>query len=113
MAHIRPILNSILVRPLAPDGQHQLYHGLIHLPGVADKGTQKGVVIAVGSGHRRNNSPVVDPLLVKPGDVVVFPPLGLLIRSNFAEWHPVGEDGEKLLLMPEEHVMAVLEPQNS
>jgi len=71
--------------------------GGIVLPDTAKDKPQKGEVIAIGSGHVKNDGTRV-PLTVKEGDSVIFSPYG-------GEEITVGED--EYLLLRESDILAV------
>ena len=71
--------------------------GGIVLPDTAKDKPQKGEVIAIGSGHVKNDGTRV-PLTVKEGDSVIFSPYG-------GDEITVGE--EEYLLLRESEILAV------
>ena len=71
--------------------------GGIVLPDTAKDKPQKGEVIAIGSGHVKNDGTRV-PLTVKEGDNVIFTPYG-------GDEITVGE--EEYLLLRESEILAV------
>lgn len=101
----QPLLNKIIVRP-DPVPEERTAGGL-YLPQQGQREAQTGTVVAVGSGHRLKDG-TIQPLLVKPGDRIAFSyNIRKLVRSHFADLYET-EDAEKVMFMPEEHVLAVL-----
>jgi len=80
-------------------------HGALHIPDNAPESSRTsghaafGTVLKTGEGHRRKNGSI-QPLDVKPGDRIAY-------HRNAGERHLI--EGETVLLIPEEHVLGVLE----
>ncbi len=91
----RPLHDRLLVRRLLEEEEF----GGIVIPDTAKEKPQKGVVLAVGSGHRLSSGAVV-PLDVREGDQILF--------GKFAGTDIV-VDGEELLVLKENEILAVLE----
>jgi chaperonin GroES len=74
--------------------------GGIFLPETAKEKSQEGVVVAVGPGRTLDNGTVV-PVSVKPGEHILYS------KYSGSEME-VG--GEKLLIISDKDVLAVVEP---
>lgn len=101
---LKPLFNQVLIRPLPPEDQA----GRIVVPEVARERPNRGVVVAVGDGHKwiprewsQSPTPVKysSPLPVEIGDVVLY--------ERGGEDHRF--DGELLHVTPIEHVLGVVE----
>ena len=92
---LRPLHDRVLVKRLA-EGDDK--HGSIIIPDTAKEKPQEGKVIAVGQGRLTDDGKKI-PLDVKAGDRVLF---GKYSGSE------VKVDGEELLIMKEEDILAVL-----
>jgi chaperonin GroES len=90
----RPLHDRLVVRRLE-DGE-QVVGGII-IPDSAKEKPQRGTVIAVGSGTVKDDGTRI-PLDVKPGDLVLF--------GKYAS-QEITLDGEQLLIMRENEVLAV------
>ena len=93
---IRPLHDSVVVRRLE---EERTTAGGIVLPESATEKPMEGVVISVGNGKISENGDV-RPLDVKAGDKVLFG------KYSGTE---VKIDGEELLVMREDDIMAVVE----
>ena len=93
---IRPLHDRLIVRRL--DEGEQKVGGII-IPDSAKEKPQQGTVIAVGSGTVRDDGTRV-PLDVKPGDLILF--------GKYAS-QEITLDGEPLLIMRENEVLAVIQ----
>jgi chaperonin GroES len=93
---IRPLNDRIIVRRLDEGEQ---YIGGILIPDTAKEKPQRGKVIAAGKGKVNDDGKRV-PLDVKPGDLILF---GKYTSQE------VRLDGEDLLVMREDEVLAVLD----
>lgn len=93
---MRPIGNRVVVRRDEPEGKSA---GGILLPDVAKNRPMRGTVVAVGPGRMRDDGSVT-PMQLAAGDRVLF--------TNYTG-SEVEVDGEKLLVMVEEDVLAVVE----
>jgi chaperonin GroES len=94
---IRPVGAKVLIKR---DESKDKSEGGIFIPEQAQEKSQRGEVLAVGSGYRNEhgNFIVAD---VKPGDVVLFNKYG------GAE---VVVDGERLMLIHPDEIIGVIEP---
>ena len=93
---IRPLHDRVVVRRL---GQEVTSPGGIVIPDSAKEKPSEGEVLSVGNGKINENGDV-RPLDVKPGDKVLFG------KYSGTE---VKIDGEELLVMREDDIMAVIE----
>jgi chaperonin GroES len=93
---IRPLHDRVVVRRL---DEEKTTAGGIVLPDSATEKPMEGEVISVGNGKITENGDV-RPLDVKPGDKVLFG------KYSGTE---VKVDGEELLVMREDDIMAVVE----
>jgi chaperonin GroES len=89
--------DRITVRPIQPTLSTEIEG--FEVVGESKKSATEGIVVGVGQGRMMGSTLV--PLLVKPGDHVLYQGA-----------HPieVDIDGEELLVMSEGEVLAVLEP---
>ena len=94
--NIRPLHDRVIVRRL--EEERSTAAGIV-IPDSATEKPNRGKVIAVGKG-KANDKGEVRPMDVKVGDVVLF---GQYAGSK------VKIDGEELLVMSEDDLMAVLE----
>ena len=94
--NIRPLHDRVLVRR---EEEETKTAGGIVLPGSAAEKPSRGVVIAAGKG-KVNEKGEVRPMDVKAGDKVIF---GQYAGST------VKVDGEELLIMSENEILAVIE----
>jgi chaperonin GroES len=93
---IRPLHDRVVVRRL--DEERTTAGGIV-LPDSATEKPMEGEVISVGNGKITESGDVL-PLDVKPGDKVLFG------KYSGTE---VKVDGEELLVMREDDIMAVVE----
>lgn len=93
---IKPLHDRVIVERVA--GEEKTAGGII-IPDTAKEKPQEGKVVAVGEGRRDKNGHRIEPE-VKKGDKVLFS------RWGGTE---VKIDGEELLIMKEEDILAVLE----
>ena len=93
---VRPLHDRIIVRRHEEGEQNS---GGIIIPDTAKENPQRGTVIAVGSGTVKDGGTRV-PLDVKAGDVILF---GKYTSQE------IKLDGEELLMMREDEVLAVVE----
>lgn len=92
---LKPLADRVLVRV---DEEETKTKGGILLPDTAQKKSQKGTVIAVGTGKLLDNGSRV-PFDVKVGDHVLF------AKYSGVD---VEEDGEKYLLLAERDILGIL-----
>ena len=94
---LRPLHDRVVIRR---SEEEKKTAGGIVLPGSAAEKANSGEVIAVGTGRVLDNGEV-HALAVKVGDKVVFDPYS----GNYT----VKVDGEDLLVMAENEILAVIE----
>ena len=92
----RPLHDRVVVRRIEEDEKTR---GGIIIPDTAKEKPQQGEIVAVGPGAPDDKGKV-QPLDVKPGDLVLF-----------GKWSgtEVKLDGEELLIMKESDILGVLE----
>jgi chaperonin GroES len=95
--NIRPLHDRIIVHRLE-EGEQQI--GGIIIPDTAKEKPQQGTVIAVGNGKAKDDGKRI-PLDVKAGDRILF--------GKYAG-QEVKLDGEEVLIMKEDDVLAVVSP---
>ncbi|MGQ9780384.1 MAG: co-chaperone GroES [Bacillota bacterium] len=93
---VQPIADRVLVRPLEMEERSK---GGVIIPDTAKEKPQMGEVLAVGPGKMQENGQRLAPE-VKKGDKVLY--------TSYAGTE-VKIDGEKLLLMRESDILAVVE----
>ena len=93
---LRPLHDRIIVRRHKEAEQQS---GGIIIPDTAKEKPQRGTVIAAGSGAVRDGGARV-PLDLKAGDVILF--------GKYTN-NAIKLDGEELLVMREDEVLAVIE----
>jgi len=93
---IRPLHDRIIVQRI--EEAEQRIGGII-IPDTAKEKPQQGKVIAVGGGKKKDDGKVV-PMDVKEGDVILF---------GKYSGQEIKIEGEEVLIMREEEVLAVLE----
>lgn len=96
MSKIRPLHEKVLVRRLE---EEEISKGGIVIPDSAKEKPAEGEIIAVGKG-RISDDGKVTPLDVKVGDKVLF--------SKYSGTE-IKVDGEELLIMGEDNILAVIE----
>ena len=94
--NIRPLQDRVIIKRME---EEKMFSGGIVIPDSATEKPIKGEVVAVGNGLVLDNAEV-RPLDLKVGDKVLFG------KYSGTE---VKLDGEELLVMKEDDVMAVLE----
>jgi chaperonin GroES len=93
--HVRPLHDRVVVRRLE-EGEQNI--GGIIIPDTAKEKPQRGKVIAIGDGKMNDDGKRV-PLDVKAGDLILF---GKYTSQE------ITLDGEELLIMREDEVLAVI-----
>lgn len=96
MAKLRPLSDKILVKRV--EAESKTKSGIV-LPDTAKEKPKRGKVLAVGDGRRLDNGERA-PFTVKKGDEVLF--------TSYAGTE-IKVDGEELLVMSEDDVLAVVE----
>ena len=94
--NVRPLHDRIIVHRLE-EGEQKI--GGIIIPDTAKEKPQQGKVIAVGNGKSKDDGKRV-PLDVKSGDRILF---------GKYSGQEIKLDGEELLIMREDEVLAVVE----
>ena len=92
---LKPLADKVIVKRLEAETKTK---GGIVLPDTAKEKPKRGKVLAVGEGRRLDSGELVKPS-VKPGDDVIF--------SSFAG-SEITVDGEELLIMGQEDILAVI-----
>jgi chaperonin GroES len=93
---LRPLHDRIIVKRL--DGEEKTAGGLF-IPDTAKEKPQRGEIIAAGNGKKSEDGKTL-PLDVKVGDLVLF--------GKYAGTE-IKVDGDELLMMREDDVLAVIE----
>lgn len=96
MAKLRPTFNNLLIRRAAAEDKTP---GGLYIPDKAQNKPHRGTVVAAGRGYVNDSGAFIETT-VKAGDVVLFG-AGLGVE--------VQVDGENLILVAEDGVMAVVE----
>ena len=96
MAKLRPLADKILVKRVEAESKTK---GGILLPDAAKEKPKRGKVVSVGSGRRNDKGEIV-ALTIKKGDEVLF--------TSYAGTE-IKLDGEEVMIMSEEDVLAVVE----
>ncbi len=96
MAKLRPLGDKILVKRV--EAETKTKSGIV-LPDSAKEKPKQGTVIAIGAGKRLDNG-TLSTFNVKKGDRILF--------TSYAGTE-VKIDGEELLIMSEDDVLAVVE----
>ncbi|HLV16625.1 MAG TPA: co-chaperone GroES [Pseudomonas sp.] len=94
---LRPLNDRVVIRRSEEESKTA---GGIVLPGSAAEKPNRGEVVAVGAGRILDNGDV-RPLTVKVGDKVVFGP--------YSGSNTIKVDGEELLVMSENEILAIIE----
>jgi chaperonin GroES len=93
---IQPLADRIVVKPL--EALEKTKGGIL-LPDTAKEKPQEGEVLAVGKG-KLSDSGTVQPLEVKVGDKILY--------GKYTGTEITTKDGEEVLIMREEDVLAIL-----
>ncbi|MBM3779499.1 MAG: co-chaperone GroES [Acidimicrobiia bacterium] len=93
---VRPLHDRIIVQRL-DEGEQKI--GGIIIPDTAKEKPQQGKVIAAGNGKQKDDGKRI-PLDVKEGDTILF---------GKYSGQEIKMDGEELLIMREDEVLAVIE----
>ena len=93
---IRPLYDRVVVRRIK-EGEKI---GLLYVPEQAKEKPAEGEVLAVGTGRSLSNTAALAPLDVKVGERVMF--------GKYAGTE-IEYDGEKLVMLREEEILAVIE----
>lgn len=92
---VRLLGDRVMVRPFSADGKTP---GGILLPDQAQRKPQRGEVVAVGRGRVREDGGT-EPMKVQAGDVIAYEGYGAT---------ELEVEGEKYIVLTEDHVVAVL-----
>lgn len=93
---IKPLGDRVVVKPLEAEAKTK---GGIVLPDTAKEKPQEGRVVAVGKGKVLENGTVQSPE-VKVGDKVLY--------GKYSGNEITTKDGEELLIMREEDILAII-----
>jgi chaperonin GroES len=93
---IKPLHDRVIVR--RSDAEEKTASGII-IPDTAKEKPQEGVVVAVGSGIRKEDGTVL-PLDVKENDKVLF--------GKYAGTE-IKIEGEELMMMKEDDILGIIE----
>jgi len=93
---LKPLADRIIVKPLAAEEKTK---GGIVLPDSAKEKPQEGKIVAVGQG-KVNDAGSLVALELKVGDKVLY--------GKYSGTEITSKDGEALLIMREEEVLAVI-----
>ena len=93
---IRPLLDRVVVK--RKEEERTTASGIV-IPDSAAEKPAEGVILAIGTGKKDDNGKSI-PLDVKVGDKVLFKSYG---------GTPVKVDGEELLVMTEDDILAIVE----
>ncbi len=94
--NLRPLQDRIIVKRME---EEQKTAGGLFIPETAKEKPQRGEIVAVGKGKKKEDGGVV-PLDIKAGDKVLF--------GKYAGTE-VKVDGEDYLMMREDDILAVIE----
>jgi chaperonin GroES len=95
MAKLRPLNDKIIVKRLKAESKTK---GGIVLPDTAKEKPKEGKVVALGKGRMLENGKRV-PFQVKAGDKIIF--------TSYAG-SEIKIDGEEMMIMSEEDVLAII-----
>jgi len=95
MAKVKPLGSRVLVKPLSTEEKTK---SGIYLPETAKEKPEEGEVLEVGEGKYIGEKMV--PLSVKKGDKIIFNKYGP---------DEIKVDGEELLIVKEEDILAIIE----
>lgn len=97
--NIRPLHDKVILKREEVETKSA---GGIVLTGSAAQKSTRGKVLAVGNGRTLDNGTVL-PLNVKVGDVVIFNEFGVKAEKI---------DGEEVLILSEDNILAIVEVKN-
>lgn len=92
---LKPLGSRVVIEP---QEQEEITSGGIVLPETAKEKPQKGTILSAGPGDRDDDGKYI-PLDVKEGDLVLF--------AKYAGTE-IKVDGEKLLIMKESDILAIV-----
>ena len=93
---IKPLADRVVVKPL--EAEEKTKGGLV-LPDTAKEKPQEGKIVAVGKGKVLENGQI-QPMELKVGDRILY--------GKYSGNEISTKDGDELLIMKEEDVLAVL-----
>ena len=93
---MKPLGDRVVIKPLEAEAKTK---GGIVLPDTAKEKPQEGKVMAVGKGKVLDNG-TVSPLEVKVGDKVLY--------GKYSGNEITTKEGEELLIMREEDILAII-----
>jgi len=93
---LKPLGNRVVIEPIEAE---DITAGGIVLPETAKEKPQKGTILSVGPGERDDDGDYI-PLDVKDGDIVLY------AKYSGTE---IKVDGNKLLIMRESDLLAIVE----
>lgn len=93
---IKPLADRVVIKPLEAESKSK---GGILLPDTAKEKPQEGKVVAVGKGKTLDNGST-QVLEVKVGDKVLY--------GKYSGNEITTKDGEELLIMREEDILAII-----
>jgi chaperonin GroES len=96
MAKLRPLGDKVLIKRV--EAETKTKSGIV-LPDTAKEKPKRGKVLSVGEGKRLENG-TRSPVTVKKGDEVIF--------ASYAGTE-LKVDGEELIIMAEDDILAVVE----
>jgi chaperonin GroES len=96
MAKLRPLGDKVLVKRV--EAESKTKSGIV-LPDTAKEKPKRGKVLSVGDGRRLDNGERA-PFSIKKGDEVIF--------TSYAG-SEIKIDGEELIIMSEDDILAVVE----
>jgi len=94
--NMQPLGDRVIIKPLEAEEKTK---GGIVLPDTAKERPQEGKVLAVGKGKVLENG-AIQPLEVKVGDRILY--------SKYAGNEITTKDGEELLIIKEEDILAII-----
>jgi len=97
MAKIVPLYDRVVIKPVE-EAEERTPSGII-IPDTAKEKPSEGEVVAVGEGRLLENGEI-KPLKVKVGDKVIY--------SKYAG-NDIVIDGEELIILREDDILAVIE----
>jgi chaperonin GroES len=95
----RPMYDRVIIRPIKEEPVTE--SGFVLAPAATQENPTKGEVLATGAGFRTETGNII-PLMVKPGDTVMF--------AQYAG-QPIKVSGEELLIMKEEDIYGILDDE--
>jgi len=97
LAKLAPKGDRILVKPCEPEKKTK---GGIIIPDTAQESSFRGIIVAIGPGHKRDDG-TYDRVEAEVGDIIVYG------KYSGSEWHPFDSSIEGKFLIMRETDMAV------